>query len=309
MPIKTLGGAPAIYYKYCDAARIDVLERQRLRFTPREELNDPFELLMSAKFLDRPYEQIRLAKAIAGELSRRQKMQRAADPSLQEIPTKAIYQHSLSKLRTSEQITLAKQASVEAMKRRSEQIRILCLCGTAPDDPRALPMWTHYAVNHSGFALGFDATHRWFPLPGGEADGALCRRVSYRKTRHNVNHPDGQAVFFRKASCWEYEDEYRMVKDMARARDLETDSVDALAHFPASALVSVTLGVRCQLPTIRKILLILRNIAFRHVRLYYGVTSTDTYSITSSTEPPSPQAREIMDKVYGQRAQSLEKAP
>jgi hypothetical protein len=301
MPTKTPRPAPAIYYKYCSAARVDILEHQRLRFTPRGELNDPFELLMSAKFLERPSEQKGLAKAIAGELAKLQTSQRAANPSLLEVPAETLYQHSLGKLRSTEQIALAKQASIEAMIRRSAQFRILCLCGTAPDNPKALPMWTHYAVNHTGFALGFDATHPWFPPSGSAVRGALCRRVMYKTTRHDVNHPDEQAVFFRKARCWAYEDEYRIVKDITNAWDLETESVDALAHFPASALVSVTLGARCQPPTIGKILLILRNTAFRHVRLYYGVTSTDTYSITCSTEAPSPKAREIMDKVYGRR--------
>jgi len=256
---------------------------------------------MGAGFLERPEEQERLAKAIAGELEKLQISKRAAAPSLSEVSGETLYQHSLTKLRSSDQLELAKEAAIESMIRRSDPFRILCLCGTPPDNPNALPMWAHYAENHAGFALGFDAKHPWFPPVGNTAADTLCRRVTYKTTRHEVDDPDEQGVFFSKARCWSYEDEHRIVKNISRAPDLETATVDALAPFPARALISITLGARCHSTTIRKVSLMLRNVAFRHVRLYYGAMCTDTYRIRCSTEPPSLKAREIMDKVYGRR--------
>jgi hypothetical protein len=97
-----------------------------------------------------------------------------------------------------------------------------------PDDPL---MWSHYANNHSGLVLAFDETNEFFPSPrhGQPDDAGGARRVKYSSERpkfdplisvsliDNLNDEDAisffDKIFFTKSQAWDYEEEWRMIKD------------------------------------------------------------------------------------------------
>lgn len=92
--------------------------------------------------------------------------------------------------------------------------------------PVVAPMWAHYANNHSGFVLEFDAER----IKDG-IDGAVIRDIEYReeaderiteylgkaavarKPRHAVwlQNAVVSGAYFSKYTCWSYEQECRLV--------------------------------------------------------------------------------------------------
>src|SRR5712691_1473820 len=67
-------------------------------------------------------------------------------------------------------------------------------------------MWVHYARNHSGFVLGFDARAAFF-----EENSRVLRKVVYQKGPNVLSEADID-VCFNKADDWEYEQEWRCVR-------------------------------------------------------------------------------------------------
>lgn len=67
-------------------------------------------------------------------------------------------------------------------------------------------MWVHYARNHAGFVLGFDAHAPFF-----EEDGGVLRKVEYKSGPDVLSRAD-MDVCFNKADDWEYEKEWRCVR-------------------------------------------------------------------------------------------------
>src|SRR5208283_4003778 len=86
-----------------------------------------------------------------------------------------------------------------------------CLTETSDDHL----MWVHYARNHTGFVLGFDATADFF-----REDGRRLAPVHYTE-RSNIAEPSApdlteSGLAFLKARAWSNEREWRCVKQFAR---------------------------------------------------------------------------------------------
>ena len=67
-------------------------------------------------------------------------------------------------------------------------------------------MWVHYAQNHTGFVLGFDAKAPFF-----SADQRILRKVTYRSRPPILADADINACFS-KSSVWKHEKEWRCVR-------------------------------------------------------------------------------------------------
>lgn len=101
--------------------------------------------------------------------------------------------------------------------------------------PTVSPMWAHYANNHTGFVLEFDAdavdehfenvmirdvTYRESPDP--EIEYALQRSAVTKKARHAIwlQQLVLSEAYFSKFVSWAYEDECRLVASDAEVEDL-----------------------------------------------------------------------------------------
>lgn len=67
-------------------------------------------------------------------------------------------------------------------------------------------MWVHYARNHTGFVLGFNARASFF-----QEDNRVFRKVAYRKGPKVFSEADMNVCFY-KSDQWEYEQEWRCVR-------------------------------------------------------------------------------------------------
>ena len=87
---------------------------------------------------------------------------------------------------------------------------VLCLTEIAD----SIPMWTHYAAGHRGFAIGFDTTSDLFQKAINPDSDSPLSRVRYESDRPVLTggrtHPD--TIFFKKSKEWEYEHEWRWLE-------------------------------------------------------------------------------------------------
>jgi len=100
--------------------------------------------------------------------------------------------------------------AIRERMRLKNKIGIFCLTERADNHL----MWVHYAQNHTGFVLGFNASASFF-----RENNRVLGKVNY------LNHPKvfgeaGVNVCFYKSDKWEYEQEWRCVRsfDVSESR-------------------------------------------------------------------------------------------
>lgn len=99
-------------------------------------------------------------------------------------------------------------------------------CVTAVNDN--ILMWSHYANNHSGFCVGFDSTKLFNYFSGG-------REIDYRNKFPNISplEPLEKRMLYQdyiKASFWNYEIEYRLIKSNFSNKVLKLEK-DVITHI------------------------------------------------------------------------------
>lgn len=102
-------------------------------------------------------------------------------------------------------------------------------------------MWAHYCNNHTGLCLGFDSK-----IGGPFLDGIKGvvkynnKQTEFDWTNIGKENCDTKSFFFEKASEWEYEEEFRVVKHL---RMIE-EHPDSYNVFKKEALVAMFFGLR-----------------------------------------------------------------
>jgi len=159
---------------------------------------------------------------------------------------------------------------------RNDVVRLLAkdigLCCLSTTNTNIL-MWSHYATDHQGFCLGFEAsdTTPFF----GEA-----QKVFYSKEFPVVNFfntpRDEQVdlIFLTKYEGWQYENEYRIVDHQAGA---------GLRSYPMELLKSVTFGMRMPEEDRQKIRKWLAGREYP-VKLYEAMVHEREFKIIASEE-------------------------
>ncbi len=260
-------------YKFLAPERIDVLEKNLLRFTQATSFNDPFETLPFTESLFDPG----FMETALDEFARRR-------PSL--APVLSLLRETM--IRT---VNLdspeAKETAAEFLQNFFDS-RYGCLCLSAAEGPVYAPanllMWSHYADCHKGFVLGFQREHPYFHQrdPRKPYFGEITP-VSYKLERPSgpvVNDPTdiGPAIYYQfavrfflhKSIHWKYEKEWRLIRELDSADasfEVDGDRV-FLFSFPPEAVSSVVLGCRIGKETENKIRGLLASEKYRHVTLY-----------------------------------------
>ena len=238
-----------VLYKYLPPARLDVLEKRRIRFTQPGDFNDPFEFrpcIQSAaaqdhlreyveanfdQILDRELEQYPLLS----DLVPKAKMKELLSPLKSRVPElfQLLEPHFLPK------VSLAIEGAL------NQNVGVLCLSEIRDS---AL-MWGHYTDNHQGFVIGFDSTHSYFSKRrSAEDEFGFLRQVDYRRERPKVTLSDTSSPAWFQTKCleWAYEKEWRIVRVLFEA-DGRIDGARypiCLFDFPADAVVEIIIGLR-----------------------------------------------------------------
>lgn len=241
---------PHILYKYLPPDRNDVLAKRMLRYTQLGAFNDPFEGRPHIKSLA-PEEEARemIRDLMANEIKH------AYDNLAPEIRAQIPYD---AFVKLAMRLTVAKEPEMLALlselvpfikgtmhRKLDELIGVLSLS----EVPDSLLMWSHYAVSHTGFVLGFDPWHPYFnEVKGPKDEFRHLRRVVYRETRPQgaMIAMDGVDMFLVKSGHWTYEREWRVLRPLKDANLTfpATPFPIHLFEFPANALKELIIGAR-----------------------------------------------------------------
>ncbi|WP_428738839.1 DUF2971 domain-containing protein [Sulfurimonas sp.] len=219
-----------IFYKYVPVNRINILSNHHIRFTPMNELNDPFEFHFK---VTAPSEVV-----IDFMLEKHENMLRASIINHSPDLLKDIVNNmATSELRTLmiahyDDSIFQKFAAWEEIVTNikndiSTKIGVLSLT----KNPSNLLMWSHYTDEHRGMVIGFEIDDMFI-----QNNVSDCFPVQYQeeiKSIHVTNFKDVQqsepdmnkqamSVALTKSQHWAYEEEWRMFTTFEQTNNNDT---------------------------------------------------------------------------------------
>ncbi len=152
---------------------------------------------------------------------------------------------------------------------QSNFVGILCLTS----NPDSVVMWSHYADKHRGIVVEFDRC--WSVFAGSKGlrpvnyvrERPLWDEAVYPQSAEEIAQYD--AVIFNKNEEWRYESELRQlfILQGTKRRTLDIGRTGYFVAIPPEIIVSVRLGMACDVDTIAKIEGALKNQSLSHVAL------------------------------------------
>jgi hypothetical protein len=238
-------------YKFVTAERIDDILKGWIRFTQPGAFNDPFEIpaMKMAEIEERPSG---FFDAVTDQ-TRELQDEFAANPL--RVPD-AAWKTPMDFLRPREGdqgLDLTEEERdilVEKGKKTIEEIdEKYCILSLSQSRENFL-LWAHYADEHRGAVLEIEIDDSEFSNTY-EAKGGSENRgeIKYVRNRPRLSLKDDvlMAHLFNKSFHWEYEVEYRVVRDLTHADKIIENKPDydiCLFRLPLRCLRSITFGVR-----------------------------------------------------------------
>lgn len=239
-----------VLYKYLTPARLDVLERRRIRFTQPVAFNDPFEFkpyIESAASQEhlRDYLEQNFDEILRRELKEYPILSKLL-PDESSVDLLRPFKSSIPDLFRLLEPQLLSRVSAAISSTFNANVGVLCLSEIRD----SLLMWGHYTDNHEGFVIGFDQNHRFFSVRRGPEDEfGFLRQVKYCRNRPRVTmaNTSGAEWFETKSDEWAYEKEWRMLRVLqdAESRLQGVPHPICLFSFPTDAVVEIIAGLRC----------------------------------------------------------------
>jgi hypothetical protein len=206
-----------------DKERVFSLIRDRaFWFSEAHKVNDPFEFRCAFNFASDLDDAAHLFAFVEHQLN--------PNTTLEETLSKA--RKVLARASRAKLIEMQWEASINLWKGFGQTASLCCFAGV----PDSILMWSHYAGNHTGVCI--EITHP-------QIDEVIYP-VEYTDEVATVSGIDllslsfanlSKAIFLRKASCWSYEQEYRMICPWLGSR---------LQVFPPGSIKRVI--VACAMP-------------------------------------------------------------
>ena len=160
--------------------------------------------------------------------------------------------------------------------------------------PSVIPMWAHYAQNSEGFAIEFDESElaTAFPKSGfGDVDYRDAPDDGLSDTLHRAYHIGKpryvyilhtgvfSAAYYTKATCWNYEQERRMIvgeNEIRQAGDL------MLVDVPHSCVSAIIAGPRASPDTRKSLQECAARFGSRYFDIRIGKTSAVPYFVDAA---------------------------
>ncbi|WP_232465832.1 DUF2971 domain-containing protein [Burkholderia ubonensis] len=234
-----------LIYKYMPTERF--FTNFKLRFTPPDDLNDPLELVPHVRIVDPEGYARNITERNIESLITRFQIEHPDVPP-EEVRARCTWAAEQYE-KTLDTMAKEREHFDSFMKVTNEFVGVLSLT-TAPTNAA---MWAHYADMYKGLAVGFDSESNFFRRAKGEPKqtGELMQ-VSYTNTPPiayvepgKINYPP--ELFFTKAKCWEYEQEWRMIKYLPNAQDVIERSGGRPIHLfdvPPDTVKEVVFGFK-----------------------------------------------------------------
>ncbi len=268
-----------LLYKYIDNNIIKVLEKCSLKFTRRNELNDPFELFPYFKLTDNNSDDIidtidekefqrlflenlpeeAFQKMSPADWLAFEKNTRGQNPYKEEDPQNW-------------QVNYFNDLVPKIMAQLNKEFVLLSLT----EDPLNISMWTHYANNQKGFVIGFETDNDFFYEKRDiNLEYRNVRKVEYVQQRPIIadiyNMDELSNTFFRKSTDWVLEKEWRILRMHDDADEIITDNNQEIVLFNFNPMIikEIYFGLRSDNELRNNIFeIITNNNAFSNVKLY-----------------------------------------
>lgn len=274
---------PLFFYKFVSFERRDILKNGLIRFTTIGEFNDPFELEPTITPISRQY------ITYCSNLS---------DSEKKEIRhTDECYKHSLSRFDLIESYKEKYRSEIGkygilSLSTNNEINQLITVSVPDKKDPRTnILMWSHYAESHRGFVIEFKSDF---------IEGLSIKAVAYSNERNCLTFEDIDEnkfdhIFYKKSNEWEYEQEFRGILPLEKAKQIINDKYH-LFEINKSSINSITFG--CAMSEENKNLIMkliqsddaFKNVKFNHARLTKNRFFLDFYfddgRITNNPDSP-----------------------
>jgi hypothetical protein len=250
-------------FKYVPPERIDVLENEKIAFTPPDRFKDPFEFRVG---ITRGTLRNQLKEVIA-EAELRAELTMPGYKNLSSRQRRKGRKEMFRKQNVSNEFQEAFQKSVQT---HSWQLGILCLCEANDSNL----MWYHYADGHKGFVMELDCKH--------ESIIGLGKpwKVDYLEKPPAFDHTKPTPEIFRfKPSYLKYEAERRILRQLNEFI-LGKDKDGLPLYFwqlPREGLKAVYIGHRME-PKVRK--RIIELLKGQRTQMFNVVPSRQDYTFT-----------------------------
>lgn len=230
-------------FKYLPPERVDVLEDERVAFTPATRFNDPFDLHPTiAPIQSRAYLRSAALKTEGQFPIPRGVMSRKQERDLR----RSLRRTATAQMRSNPE-PLAARLQAQMVEQLNAHGGVLCLT-TVKD---SLLMWAHYASSHRGFVIEFNVA-----APGFKALGRPLP-INYSKVRPSLNStkkPLDIKPFFVKSEEWGYEKEFRVVREFRHCQPIFINGKTVhFAPLPKEVVRAVYMGVNIEEATVERI--------------------------------------------------------
>lgn len=229
-------------YKYFTDKRTDVLENLEIRFTQPAALNDPFE---SRPLIQADKDKTEIIDDIKKGLENLWNNAAEEDKTAENYQSLVIERERL--IKTAHKKFNPHHLGSSLSFYVNQHLGILSLSR----NPTNLLMWSHYANDHKGYVLGFNASHHFFYEKTFDGSNTSPRNVIYTSQRSVINKEDKdlyEKLFCEKPVDWAYEEEVRIFrvfskKSKAKGKDSSGFRV-YLADLPSGLINSIYIGAR-----------------------------------------------------------------
>ena len=272
---------PKSLFQYCPSSGTKILADLKIKVTPPNKLNDPFEMspivrtkdigekarqrfknsVTNSTFFDENRLWFSLNFPQLTSFRKYQKFARANAAELIEVFKKEIPK-------------IDQELQEQILDRISDLLGVVCFS----KNPTHPLMWAHYADKHEGLAIEFDTQSPFFQTQDFIEVEYHGERAEFEPSQHEKSREQIEVFSKRKSPHWDHEEEMRLVVHLDKTTIQRTEKGDIrLLQIPSSLIKSVTFGARTKREVREEVQRLLIRPNLQHVRLWEILTDELKY--------------------------------
>jgi hypothetical protein len=259
-------------FKFVDSRGVDILENERIKFTPPNQFKDPFEFRPAIAKPSKKFLKQRLGELLKGASSEWWESPDAPkgfNRSQRRQEDLRIKKEAIRKIRSGEE-PFPEKLQDSLADEVGAQFGVLCLCAVNNENL----MWYHCADGHKGFVIEFNSEHAEFQKLG-KPTGVI---YSDKPPIYDLSNPTAEHWRV-KPKYLKYEAEYRILARLPASTPHKMPDGQPLylARLSRASVKAVYLGHRMEKSVREKILQILNGTT---VSKFDAIPSREDYTLS-----------------------------
>lgn len=283
-----------LLYKYIDNHILDVLENSSLKFSPRDQLNDPFELypfFEPNEGFEPNEEDINNSIEEIGEDAFQENYLRSIHGKIFITKTRAEWlefekdtRNVKNPYKEQDPKNWAKNYYEDLIPSLLNALDKTFVILSLTENALSIPMWAHYGSNNKGFVIGFETDNDFFfEKDRQELSYRNLRKVNYSYERMIIkdiyNMDEVEATFFCKSIEWKYENEWRVLRRLEDAVFIESTGL-YLFRFNRKIIKEIYFGFKCDSETKNRVIgLVKSNSEYQDVKFFQITLDEKDYKL------------------------------